>query len=103
MMGFAPDRTRCPIWHSTHPTSNRFHGIGVLGNPAGQRGGLPHPGSHLRLVELVAFVDVDVARVFAPARTRWHRSQRRAAEARHLEVVREGVLPQETTLALDGV
>src|SRR5687768_18440340 len=31
----------------------------VLGNPAGQRGGLLHPGGHLRLVELVAFADVE--------------------------------------------
>jgi hypothetical protein len=30
---------------------------------AGQRGGLLHPVRHLRLVELVAFVDVDAARV----------------------------------------
>jgi hypothetical protein len=64
---------------------------GRLGNPAGQRGGLLHPGSHLRLVELVAFVDVDVARVLAPARTGRDRSQRRAAEEGHLDVVREGV------------
>jgi len=39
----------------------------------GQRGGLLHPVRHLRLVELVAFVDVDVARVslrlLAPGRT----------------------------------
>src|ERR1700687_4909810 len=34
---------------------------------AGQRGGLLHPVRHLRLVELVAFVDVDVARVLALA------------------------------------
>jgi hypothetical protein len=32
---------------------------------AGQRGGLFHPVRHPRLVELVAFVDVDVARVLA--------------------------------------
>src|SRR5262245_39494085 len=30
---------------------------------AGQRGGLLHPGRHLHLVELVAFVDVAVAHV----------------------------------------
>jgi hypothetical protein len=34
---------------------------------AGQRGGLLHPVRHLRLVELVAFVDVDVPRVLALA------------------------------------
>jgi len=34
---------------------------------AGQRGGLLHPARHLRLVDLVAFVDVDVARVLALA------------------------------------
>jgi hypothetical protein len=32
-----------------------------LGNPAGQRGGLLHPRRHLRLVELVVFMDVEVA------------------------------------------
>src|SRR6059036_3582404 len=36
---------------------------GRLGNPAGQRGGLLHPHHHELLVELVVFVDVEVAHV----------------------------------------
>src|SRR6202140_2664554 len=48
-------------------------------------------------------MDVDVAGVLAPARTGWDRSQRRAAEEGHLDVAREGVEPQEPTLALDAV
>jgi hypothetical protein len=53
---------------------------GRLWNPAGQRGGLLHPIRHLRLVELVAFVDVDVARVLALAGAGRDWSQRRAAK-----------------------
>src|SRR5262252_9735582 len=56
---------------------------------AGQPGGLLYPVRHLRLVELVALADVDVARVLALAGARRERSQRRAAEERHLDVVRE--------------
>ena len=37
----------------------------LLRNPAGQLGGLLHPRRHLRLVELVAFADVDPARLHA--------------------------------------
>src|SRR3984893_16114247 len=70
---------------------------------AGQRGGLLYPVRHLRLVELVAFVDADVARVLALAGAGRDRSQRGAAEEGHLDVVREGVEPQEPTLALDAV
>src|SRR5882757_2152157 len=70
---------------------------------AGQRGGLLHPVRHLRLVKLVAFADVDVARVLALAGAWRNRSQRRAAEESHLDVAGEGVEPQEPTLALDAV
>ncbi len=71
--------------------------------PAGQRGGLLHPRRHLRLVELVVFIDVDIARVLALAGAGRDRSQRRAAEKGHLDVVREDVEPQEPALALDAV
>src|SRR5258707_7923800 len=65
---------------------------GLVSRPekAGQRGGLLHPVRHLRLVELVGLVDVDVARVLALAGAGRHRPQRRAAEEGHLDVAREG-------------
>jgi hypothetical protein len=66
---------------------------GRLRDPAGQRGRLLHLRRHLRLVELVALADVDVARVLALAGTGRDRSQRRPAEEGHLDVVREGVDP----------
>src|SRR5262249_14553700 len=50
-----------------------------------------------------AFMDVDVARVIALAGAGRDRSQRRAAEEGHLDVAREGVEPEEPTLALDAV
>src|SRR6266436_905417 len=67
------------------------HSAGFLScEKAGQRGRLLHPVRHLRLVELVALVDVDVARVHALAGAGRDRSQRCAAEEGHLDVVREG-------------
>lgn len=53
-------------WWLSGGGGNRAAG-GRLWNSAGQRGGLFHPIRHLRLVEFVAFVDVDVARVLALA------------------------------------
>src|SRR5436190_23678892 len=70
---------------------------------AGQRGGLLHPVHQLRLVELVALMDVDVARVLALAGTGRDRSQRRTAEEGHLDVAREDMDANEPTLALDAV
>src|SRR5438128_10762004 len=78
-------RETCGAGAKTDPQDGR------LRNPAGQRGGLLHPRRHLRLVELVALVDVDVARVLALAGTGRDRSQRRAAEEGHLDVARKGV------------
>src|SRR5258706_6338036 len=80
-----------------------WHWSGSRPEKAGQRRGLLHPVRHLRLVELVAFVDVDVARVLALTGAGRDRLQRRAAEEGHLDVVREGVEPQKPTLALDAV
>src|SRR5262249_50044282 len=57
----------------------------------------------LRLVELVAFVDVDVARVLALAGAGRNGLQRRAVEEGYLDVAREGVEPEEPTLALNAV
>src|SRR5882672_990782 len=76
---------------------------GRLRDPAGQRGCLLHPRRHLRVVELVAFADVDVARVLALARTGRERSQRRAAEEGYLDVPGEGMDPEEPALALGAV
>src|SRR4029434_1915486 len=58
---------------------------------------------HLRLVELVAFVDVEVAHALVLAGARRDRSQRRAAEEGHLDVVGEDVERKEPTLALDAI
>src|SRR5947207_12874123 len=103
--GSAPRSFRSRPWHSetcgagakTNPQDGR------LRNPAGRRGGLLHPRRHLRLVELVVFMDVDIARVLALAGAGRDRSQRRAAEEGHLDVVSEDVDPQEPTLALNAV
>src|SRR5688500_9234691 len=73
------------------------------GNPARQRGGLLHPGGQLGLVELVAFVDMEVAGVLILAGFGRDRSQRRAAEEDQLEVAGEGVERQEPALAFDAV
>src|SRR4051794_25003328 len=45
---------------ASDPHSTPCSGSSRLRNPAGQGGGLLHPVRHLRLVELVAFVDVEV-------------------------------------------
>src|SRR3972149_10871369 len=74
---------------------------GRLGNPAGHRGGLLHPGRHLRLVEIV-LVDVDPARVLARA-SGWNGPQRRASEEGHLNVVGKDVEPQEPAPAPDAI
>src|SRR6266571_331234 len=80
------------------------HSAGFLScEKAGQRGGLLHPRRHLRLVELVAFSDVDVARVLALAGTGRDRLQRCAAEEGHLDVLREAMEAEKPALALDAI
>src|SRR5437764_4382004 len=86
-------RETCGAGAKTDPQDGR------LRNPAGQRGGLLHPGRHLRLVEIV-LVDVDPARVLARA-SGWNRSQRCASEEGHFDVVGEDVEREEPALALD--
>src|ERR1700730_2026972 len=49
-------RETCGAGAETDPQDSR------LRNPAGQRGGLLYPRRHLRLVELVVLMDVEVAR-----------------------------------------
>src|SRR6478736_5028399 len=67
---------------------------------AGQLAGLLHPGDELSFVELVVLMDVEVARVLALGLTGGDRTQRRAAEERHLDVLRETMDAEEPALAL---
>src|SRR4051812_9540248 len=76
---------------------------GRLGNPAGRRGRLLHPVCHLRLVELVAFVDVEVAHFLLLRFARGNRTQRRATEESHFDVLREAMEVEEPALALDAI
>src|SRR4029453_10353545 len=73
----------------------------ALRDPAGQGGPLPDPRRHLRLVERVVLADVEVAYFLVLGLARGDRTQRRAAEERHLDVVREGMEVEEPALALD--
>src|SRR5262245_43723196 len=81
--------------------TEQLHGLsGSRLEKAGQRGGLLHPVRHLRLVELIVFVDIAVAHVLVLAGTGRGRSQKRAAEEGHLDVASEDMERQEPTLAL---
>src|SRR5688500_17463829 len=75
----------------------------ALRDPAGQGGRLPDPCRHLRLVYLLVLANVDVAHFLVLGLARRDRTQRRAAEERHLDVVREGVEVEEPALAFDSV
>src|SRR5215471_11362158 len=90
-------RETCGAGAKTDPQDGR------LRNPAGQSGGLLHPRRHLHLVEWVVFVDVEVARVLALGLSRGERTQRRAAEESHLDVIRKAMDAEEPALALDSV
>src|SRR5688572_3436756 len=69
---------------------------------AGQSARLLHPIDELRFVEL-AFTDIEVAHFLVLGFAGRHRTQRRAAEKSHLHVVREAVIGDEPTLALESV
>src|SRR5439155_6111088 len=88
-------------WHPftprTHIATSRSHSF------PGQLAGLVHPSGELSFVELVVLMDVEVARVLALGRSRRDRTQRRAAEESHLDVVREAMDAEEPALALDSV
>ena len=62
-----------------------------------------HPVRELRLVELVVLVDVEVAHVLLLGLAGRDRTQRRAAEERHLDVVGEAMEAEEPAVALDAV
>src|SRR5262249_46478337 len=68
-----------------------------------QGGRLPDPRRHPRLVEPILLVEVEVAHFFVLGLAGGNRTQRRAAEERHLDVLREAVEGEEPTLALDSV
>ncbi len=70
---------------------------------AGQLAGLLHPSGELSFVELVVLVDVEVAHVLLLGRAGGDRTQRRAAEESHLDVLREAMEAEEPALALDAI
>src|ERR1700694_2466078 len=90
-------RETCGAGAKTDPQDGR------LRNPAGQRGGLLHPRRHLRLVELVVLMDVEVAHFLVLGLAGGDRTERRAAEESHLDVLREAMEAEEPALALDAV
>ena len=54
-----------------------------------------HPSGELSFVELVVLMEVEVARVLALGFARGDRTQRRAAEESHLDVLREAMDAEE--------
>src|SRR5690606_26072735 len=74
-----------------------------LRDPAGKLRCLSDPARHELLVEPVVLVNVEVARVLVLGRDGRDRTQRRAAEERHLDVPREAMDAEEPALALDAV
>src|SRR5436305_1062258 len=77
------------------PRTGRSHSF------AGQLAGLLHPGGDLRFVERVVLMDVEVAHFLLLGIARGERTQRRAAEERHFDVLREAMDAEEPALALD--
>jgi hypothetical protein len=70
---------------------------------AGRLAGLLHPVGELIFVELVVLVDVEVAHVLVPGLAGRERTQRRAAEERHFDVLREAMKAEEPDLVLDAI
>ena len=68
-----------------------------------QLAGLLHPSGELRFVKIVVFVDVEIAHVLLLGRARRDRTQRRAAEEGHFDVLREAMETKEPALALDAI
>src|SRR5882724_4449435 len=102
-------RTRKPLARSRQlrgglPFTPRTHlALGRSHSFAGQKARLLHPGGELSFVELVVLVDVEVARVLALGLAGGDRTQRRAAEESHFDVVREAMDAEEPALALDSI
>src|SRR5437899_8035100 len=75
----------------------------ALRDPAGQLRCLPDPTRHELLVELVVLVDVEVANFLLLGLAGGDRTQRRAAEESHLDVLRHAMEAKEPALALDAI
>src|SRR5262249_24882411 len=84
-------------------TSARTSHTGSSHSLAGQLAGLLHPSGELSFVELVALVDIKVARFIALGVAWWDRAQRRPAEESHLDVLREAMDAEEPALAFDSI
>src|SRR5688572_22918312 len=69
---------------------------------AGQLAGLLHPIDELSFVEVV-LVDVEVAHVLVLGFAEWHRTQRRAAEESHFDILREAMKAEEPDMVLDSI
>jgi hypothetical protein len=82
-LSIASQHLRADDLASAHaPRTGRSHSF------AGQLAGLLHPSGELSFVELVVLMDVEVARVLALGLAAGDRTQRRAAEESHFDVVR---------------
>src|SRR5437870_8545359 len=83
------------------PRTGRSHSF------AGQLAGLLHPSGELSFVELVVLVDVEVAHFLLFGLAGGNRTQRRAAEESHLDVLREAMEAEEpgrlSVWALDAI
>src|SRR5262249_11639847 len=90
-------RSRARLPRRYRPASARSHSF------AGQLARLVHPGGELRFVEPVVLMDVEVARVLALGLAGRERTQRGAAEERHLHVIREATEAEEPALVLDSI
>src|SRR5262245_19086242 len=75
----------------------------ALRDPAWQGGRLPNPPHHLRLVELVVLVDVEVTRILVLGLAERNRTQQCATEESHLDVLREAMEAKEPALGLDTI
>src|SRR5438874_12281195 len=70
---------------------------------AGQLAGLLHPSGELSFVERVVLMDVEVAHFLLFGIAGGARTQRRAAEESHLDVLRHAMEAEEPALALDAI
>src|SRR5205823_5803540 len=78
-----------PLTPPTHLATFPSHSL------AGQLAGLLHPSGELSFVELVVLVDVEVAHFLLLGLPGGDRTQRRAAEESHLDVLREAMEAEE--------
>src|SRR5207247_11168465 len=84
--------------HAMHaPRTGRSHSF------AGQLAGLLHPSGELSFVDLVVLVDVEVAHFLLLGLAGRDRTQRRAAEECHFDVLRDAMKAEEPALALDAI